>query len=311
MLGVSISLAAALEWAPAKIGRVVLVALIGLAAGRQALWGDSFRRDWTTQKDLFWQMVWRAPGIEPHTIILLNEGALPYYADNSLTAPLNWIYDPNNRSTEMDYVLFYPTSRVGGTLVGVEPGQPVTYDFIAEVFHGNTSQTLAFYFQPPGCLRLLDPTIDPQNHFVSDASLMREAAKLSSDKWITDEATAQMPAVYGPEPPHRWCYYFERAQLAAQLGDWSSVAHLGDTALGLDDYPNDPVERFVFVEGYAHAGQWSGALEQSTAAYRVSKQYVGPLLCTLWARIEQQTQASPQRAEALAQVRNMFRCERE
>ena len=60
-------------------------------------------------------MVWRAPGIVPHTIVLLNEGALPYYADNSLTAPLNWIYDPGNRSSEMDYVLFYPTSRVGGT----------------------------------------------------------------------------------------------------------------------------------------------------------------------------------------------------
>jgi hypothetical protein len=308
MLGVSIALAAALDWVPAKIGRVLLVGLIGLAAGRQALWGDSFRRDWITQKDLFWQMVWRAPGIVPHTIVLLNEGALPYYADNSLTAPLNWIYDPNNRSSQMDYVLFYPTSRVGGTLSGLQPGQAVTYDFIAEVFHGNTSQTLAFYFQPPGCLRLLDPAIDPQNHFVSDESLMREAARLSSSAWITDQATARMPGIYGPEPPHGWCYYFERAQLAAQLGDWSTVTKLGEAAFGLDDYPNDPVERFVFVEGYAHVGQWSAAIDQSSKAYGVSKQYVGPLLCTLWARIEQQTSDSPQKGAATAEVQNMFRC---
>ncbi len=57
----------------------------------------------------------------------------------------------------MDYVLFYPTSRLGGTLQDLEPGQSITYDFISEVFTGNTSQTLAFYYQPPGCLRLLDP----------------------------------------------------------------------------------------------------------------------------------------------------------
>ena len=60
----------------------------------------------------------------------------------------------------MDYALFYPTSRVGGTLPSLEAGLPIEYDFIAEVFSGSTSQVLAFYFQPPGCLRLLDPEID-------------------------------------------------------------------------------------------------------------------------------------------------------
>jgi hypothetical protein len=65
------------------------------------------------------------------------------------------------------------------------------------------------------------------------------------------------------------------------------------------------------VEGYAHTGRWSHALEQSTAAFRVSKQYVGPLLCTLWARIQRQTAASPERAQAISQVQNMFRCIKE
>ena len=86
---------------------------------------------------------------------------------------------------------------------------------------------------------------------------------------------------------------------------------LAGTALALDDYPNDPVERFVFVEGYAHAGEWSLAIDQSARAYGVSRQYVGPLLCTLWARIDQQTPASPQKTEALTQVQSMFRCNKE
>jgi protein involved in temperature-dependent protein secretion len=70
---------------------------------------------------------------------------------------------------------------------------------------------------------------------------------------------------------------------------------LADRALKLDDYPNDPLERFVFVEGYAHAGEWEKALEQAQISYQVSKSFVGPLLCRLWERIEREVPASSQK----------------
>lgn len=308
MLGVSILLAALMGLIPPRIRLWLAVGLIGLAAGRQALWAESYRHDWMTQKTMFWQMLWRAPGIAPHTTLLLNEGALPYYADNSLTGALNWIYDPTNRSSAMDYVLFYPTSRLGGTLPSFEPGQPITYDFISEVFTGSTSQVLAFYYQPPGCLRLLDPLYDPENHLISDASLMRDAAKLSSEAWVLPDSTARMPDIYGPEPTHGWCYYFERADLARQMGDWPQVVTLAGQAFALNDYPNDPVERFVFIEGYAKEGDWGRALELSQTSYKVAKGYVGPLLCRLWDRIGDATPSSPQKSATLDQVRSMFAC---
>jgi hypothetical protein len=311
MLGVALILGGLLALVPPTIRVGLAVVLLGLAAGRQALLADSYRRDWATQKSMFWQMSWRAPGISPHTMVLLNEGALPYFADNSLTAALNWIYDPGNRDGAMDYVLFYPTSRLGGTLQALAPGQSITYDFIAEVFTGSTSQTLAFYYQPPGCLRLLDPLYDTGNHLLPDASLMRDAAALSSSEWITAQATARMPAIYGPEPAHDWCYYYEQADLAAQLGDWPRIAALGDQAFALNDYPNDPVERFVFVEGYAHEGNWAKALGLSNTSYKVSKVYMGPLLCRLWGRIENGTTDSASRSATLAEVKRLYACSSE
>ena len=222
MLGVSLMLAGLLMFVPARARIWAFVILMGLAAGRQALWAEAYRRDWATQKSLFWQLYWRAPGIEPNTAVLLNEGALPYYADNSLIGPLNWIYDPDNRSVAMEYALFYPTSRSGGTLPRLVPGQPIEYDFISEAFSGSTSQTLAVYFKPPGCLRVLDPEIDSANRLIPDDSMMREAALLSSDRWIHPDDGAKMPAIYGPEPPHGWCYHFERAALAAQQRNGNS-----------------------------------------------------------------------------------------
>jgi hypothetical protein len=308
MLGVSLVLAGLLELISPRVRVGLVVALISLAAGRQMLWAESYAHDWAQQKSMFWQMLWRAPGIAPHTIVLMNEGALPLYADNSLTGALNWIYDPSNRSGGLDYVLFYPTSRLDGTLHGLGPDQPITYDFISEVFSGNTNQAASFYYQPPGCLRLLDPIIDAENHLIPEVSLMRDAARLSSSAWILADESARMPRIYGPEPAHGWCYYFERAQLAAQFRDWDQVVSLGDRAFGLQDYPNDPVERFVFIEGYANTGNWDRALELSTASFKVSKAYVAPLLCRLWNRIERSTAGTPEGTAALAEVKSMFAC---
>jgi hypothetical protein len=120
-----------------------------------------------------------------------------------------------------------------------------------------------------------------------------------------------MPQIYGPEPNHGWCYYFERAALAAQERKWNVVARIGAIAFALDDHPNDPTERFVFIEGYAHSGEWGRAIELSEASYRVSRNFVGPLLCRLWARIERQTVGAMGQATAVAEVKSMLACSRE
>jgi hypothetical protein len=319
MFAVSLIFAALIELIPwSRVRDVVLILLVGLAAGRQFLWSTDYLRDWQAQKNLFWQMTWRVPGLKPNTVVLMNE-ELIFYADNSLSAPLNWIYAPDNHSDQIDYVFFYPTNRLDASLPALEPDIPIQYDYIAGRFNGNTSQVVALYYDPPACLRLLEPDIDANNRFILLESLMRKASALSNPEQILDSPSAAMPTIYSPEPAHGWCYYFEKADLARQFEDWEEVAKLGDAAFKLDDHPNNPVERFVFIEGYAHTGDWEGALKLSRESYRVSKEYVGPLLCQLWERIETETSeavprvpggttGSSERSAALSEVENMLAC---
>jgi hypothetical protein len=308
MLGASIFLAGILEFIPARFRIFFAAIFIAFAAGRHTVWADGFRRDWSMQKNMFWQMTWRAPGLKPNTLVLMNEGALHYYADNSLGAALNWIYDPANKSKEIHYTFFYPTNRLNGSLPNLQLDLPVDFTFLIGNFSGNTSQAVAFYYAPPKCLRLLDPEIDSTNRMIPDDSLLRDAALLSSTAPILSESTASMPKIYGPEPAHGWCYYFQKADLARQLGDWETVARLGDVAFSLDDYPNDPIERFVFIEGYAHTTDWEKAVELSISSYKVSKNYVGPLLCKLWSRIARETESTAEQKLALDSVQNKFKC---
>ncbi|MBN1305253.1 MAG: hypothetical protein JXA13_12525 [Anaerolineales bacterium] len=287
MLGTSFLLAGLIELIPSgKIRTGLAVVLVGLAVGRQFLWANEFRRDWEELQDMFWQMSWRIPALEPDTLILINEGPLDYYADNSISAPLNMIYAPDNHTSDVDYMLFYPTNRIGQALPSFAPGQRISHNFIAGQFEGNTSQVVVLEYSPPGCLRVLDPDFDPENRFLLRESMLREAAVLSTTSPILAASQPGMPHFFGPEPGPNWCYYFEKADLARQSGDWQQVADLGDLAFSTGDTPNNPVERFVFIEGYAHVGRWDQAWDLSLKSYRISKEYVGPLLCKLWQRID-------------------------
>jgi hypothetical protein len=307
--GVSLVFGGIIALIPSGRAQIVLfVALASLAAGKQYLNSLDYLQDWVAQKELFWQMTWRAPGIQPNTIVLLNEGALKYYADNSLGGVLNWIYAPDNHTRRIDYVLFYPRTRLRSELPKLEKDIPVDYDYLAGQFHGNTSQTLAMYYQPPGCLRILDDDIERVNRMIPESSLLRFSARISLPSLILTEPRARMPEVYGPEPEHGFCYYFEKADLARQFKDWEMVVEMGEMALALNDHPYDPAEQMVFIEGYAHVGDWERAVELSERANAFSEELVGPMLCRLWKRIGAET-GSGLEGEALEQIQKIIACD--
>jgi hypothetical protein len=211
----------------------------------------------------------------------------------------------------MNHILYFISIRLNRGLPELKPGLPIEQNYLAKTFHGNTSQLVVIDYSPPGCLRVLDPQVDSANRLL--VPLLREAAVLSNPSMIYQEKDAvTLPAsLFAPEPAHGWCYYFEKADLARQFGDWKTVTRLGDEAFGLKDYPNNPVERFVFIEGYAHTGDWERAVRLSRESYKVSKEYVGPLLCRLWERIEAETADNSERSAVLSEIKNMFACKHE
>ncbi len=210
----------------------------------------------------------------------------------------------------MDYIFYFASVRTqpGRALgQGLQPNLLIEQDYLAATFHGNTSQMVVLNFQPPACLRVLDPEIDPLNRLISP--LLREAAMLSTTGPISAQNPVTLPGqFYNPEIPRRWCFYFEKAELARQLGDWAQVAKIGEQAYALGDHPNDPLENFVFIEGYAHAGQWEKASKLTKEAYRFSKEIMRPTLCKLWERIGREVPASPEKEAGVTGVMSELGC---
>jgi len=284
MLGAALLLAGLIGLIPGKrFYRAGLVTLLAAAAvGYQFQQGVSFQRDWKTHNALFWQMQWRIPSLKENTILISSNLPLQYFSDNSLAGPLNWIYGANAAAGEMPYMYYFASVRsVLRPLF--QPGNPITQDYLAATFRGSTDQMVAVTFSPPGCLRVLDPLLDAQNTMLPE--LMRQAAPLSNiDQILPTPASPLTPEIFGPEPAHGWCYYYEKADLARQVGDWEEVTALGDQAFASGDYPNDPMERLPFIEGYAHTGDWPRAQELTRESAAITP-LMQPVLCRLWGRI--------------------------
>jgi hypothetical protein len=288
--------------------RVALLAvLVACSAGMQVQVGNDYRRDWAQQSALFWQMSWRMPAIQPGTALVINDFPMQHVSDNSLSAPINAIYAPDNHSQDMAYMLYFASLRGDTYFKGFTPGQNITHSYLAATFHGSSDQLLALDYEPPACLSILDAGVDPANALLTTD--MRAAAVLSAQKNILAAPQHQPPpAIFGSEPPHGWCFYFEQASLARQLQNWPQVASLGDTAFALKDYPNGPLERLPFIEGYAHVGRWKDALKLSQDTARISS-VTHPPLCSLWKRINQETQPSPEKAQAQTGIKDFLTCE--
>jgi hypothetical protein len=306
IIGASILIVSLIMMFPFRRGgaQLGLAALVCLCIGFQFLNSVAYQRDWNTQRALFWQMSWRIPALTPGTALVTSQMPLKYFSDNSLAAPLNWIYDTDRSARAggmMDY-MFYDAAVRTGRALKLEPGQPITQGYLAAEFKGNSDRLVVFDFKPPACFRILDPDLDPLNPTLT--GVMREAAAASTLAPIdAGPAVTPEPSVFGPEPEHGWCYFYQKADLARQSGDWAAAGRLADEAFASGDYPNDPSERLLFIEIYAHLGKWDQAVSQTVETVKISGLFKASL-ARLWQRIESQTMDTPERAGAISALRD-------
>lgn len=288
---------------------LMVALLVSVAAGQHFINANAFRKDWEFQQRFFWQLSWRVPELKAGTLLLAEGLPFTFYTDNSLTAPINWIYAPDNTTSQMSFLLFYPDRRLGTTLPALEPGLPISVNYLAANFTGNTSQAVGFTYNPPACLRILEPDLDVENKMLPED--MQLASVLSSTIPIipdSGEGPVNLPdQFYEEEPAHGWCYFYEKADLARQQGNWEQVVALGEQAYATGDYPNDPMERIPFIEGYAHLSNWDKAVEITRESLNVTPM-MEPVLCRLWERISTATPASSEKDETLQKLFDEMNC---
>jgi hypothetical protein len=275
-----------------------------LGVSQQFYNGNLFRRDWETQQDLFWQLKWRIPSLEPGTLILTDEIPIDYESDLSLAGPLNWIYAPHYKDGDLPYMLFYVKSRLGGSLPTLEPDTPIEIDLRQRTFRGNTSQVIVIYKPNNGCLRVLDPMMGDTETYRKKLPQLMEAIALSDTSLI--HAAEMTTPEFLKTPDKTWCYYYTKAELARQFGEWDQVQALGEAAERAGYRPSDPFEWLPFIEALAKAADYTRAIQLSDAAIREDIQ-VRAGICQVWKRIAAASEENSQAID-ISQALHQFEC---
>lgn len=261
--------------------------LICSAVGGHFENGMRFKRDWENMQVLFWQMSWRMPYLQSGTTVLGSDIGVDYYSDNSLTAPLNLMYAPDNQSHDLDYVFYYSDVRVGTRLPALEKDLPIHQPYRSFSFNGSTNQVIAIRYDPPACLQVMDRIYANSISLPNLSEMQVDELKLTDLSLIQSEPASQpLAELFSDSPEVDWCYYFEKADLARQLGDYETAVSLGEEAMQKGFAPRAASEWLPFLESNIRLQNWERVESIAQEIRQAEGNYLNGL-CTILERLAQ------------------------
>ncbi|MGD8403538.1 MAG: hypothetical protein PVJ21_07750 [Anaerolineales bacterium] len=288
MFGAGLFIVGLLEWiTPRYFVKITLVSTMILVTTNYHLRiNDGYRDSWDAQKKFYWQLYWRAPYIEPNTPLISDNEVLLYAGGYATAMGMNLIYHEGALPENMAYWLFVLDDRLEGQMFRFRNQNSLEGELRNLHFSGESTDSLIIDNSNQGCLQVYADG-RAENSLLSDA--LQQIVPVSDLSRIHPETDRLPPDpdIFGPEPDHTWCYYYEKADLARQLEGWEQVTRLGDEAINAGYAASDPKEWFVFIVGYGLTGNVDQAAALTQQVFETRGDY-GLALCDLWKELADQ-----------------------
>jgi hypothetical protein len=285
-----------LFWSKKEFAFIPIALLVAVALGYQVSVAKVYKNVWLQQTQFYWQLNWRIPGLQ--TAATLFTYGFPsnsdLYSGNALTAQLNWTYSDKVVNRQVDYQFMILESGQGSLVESLDKNVPIHISFRTYNFEGNTSKSI--YINPPsqGCLRIFDQDLTPPETVIPKFELipfnpirkdiLSGSALTDLNLILKDGGSPNHPPlqILGREAPHAWCYYFEKAELARQDGNYGQAISLLKEATAKGYSPSVDTEWYSFVDAYARTGDWQNAEKITNELSANADPTVNLGLCHLW-----------------------------
>jgi hypothetical protein len=203
----------------------------------------------------WWQVSWRVPQVEPRSTLI---GYYPVGAteeDYFIWGPANLIYYPEKQASEEIQPTLFASVLNRSTVIKVLERERQKYDNRKNIVTYPNHRNLLIFTQPnaSSCVHVING-LQPE-FSAGDLDSIRVIGPYSEIERVIVNETSHVPpiVVFGTEPPHDWCYYYEKADLARQRGNWEEVLELGNEAFEQGLAPQDNIEWMPFLQAYALA----------------------------------------------------------
>jgi hypothetical protein len=230
--------------------KVALLTLIGTAVVVHYFSAAWYRDFWSGERDLWQQIVWRAPAIQRGTMLFVSPPFAGFQEGYEIYGPANMIYYRGE------------SLQLGGDVLNADTAANLQlqknrqhYDRSVLVDDNYRTALMAVYPTPHSCLHVLDGRRIELPGLVDD-SLVADVATYSDINLIeTSAQPAVLPNFLAGAKPPTWCRYYQQMDLARQQGNWQEVARLADEAQARGFTPEDVSEWMPALDAYATLGR--------------------------------------------------------
>lgn len=233
-------------------GLVFLAALTHYTASLRILHEEK------TIADFWRQVVWRAPGINAGTTLVVNYPAINYAEDvDAVAGPANFLYFPQQTNQIPSIYQLVALPQMDYITKDILAGGRRSYGYRTHVGEINYNNILVISQPTPNaCVHVIHAQWPRYSEAESDQILL--LGQYSKVENIQTNGTAPQPAefIFGTEPAQAqsWCYYYQQAELALQNEDWEQIIQIGEQVALLHLSPNDRIEWMPFLQAYAMKG---------------------------------------------------------
>jgi hypothetical protein len=245
-----------------KFRRLILIALVGISVSTQILNADYWAEYWKIQREMAWQMTWRAPDIQADTLVMAYiSGGYNPQQDYEIWGPLNLIYNPGPAQAPAIQAEVLNSDTSYSILK-----KDVLNNHVRDIKLHRDFNNLLLLSIPSSisCMHVIDGQLPVYS--ANESLLVEKVGAYSHVDRIIQTGTSPIPppSIFGMEPAHDWCYYYQKASLARQSGDWQEIGKLYDQVRKLGLETDDKSEMIPFFEGLVN----SGRVEDARALYR-------------------------------------------
>jgi uncharacterized membrane protein HdeD (DUF308 family) len=235
----------------------IVIALLGISVSTQVLNGYDWARYWEYQRQMWWQFTWRAPDVKNDTVVMTysTDGYNPQQ-DYEIWGPLNLIYRPDPAAAPSIQAEVLNSDTTYDILK-----KRVQDRYVRDIpLHLDFNNLLLISISPlSSCLHVIDGTMPVYSN--SESLITEQVGAYSHlDRIVpTGEAPVPPASIFESEPAHDWCYYYQKASLARQKGDWQEIGKLYKQVNALSLNTDDTSELIPFLEGLVNLGRYDDA----------------------------------------------------
>ncbi len=260
-----------------KFRLFTLLLLISLATSQQFRNTTTYRHSWERQLDIYWQLKWRMPELKKPTAILGNGVLTLFMGSWADISAINQMYAPTDPNTYSPY--WYVDAFGQSPFVEETPVVEIERKYLKYNGKLEEVQPVVIKSEDNHCVWVLTP--DDKNNPYIPAALQPILALADYQRIIDTPDYYLRPDLFGKEPVHDWCYYYQRAELARQSKKWGVIYNLWEDATNSGLHPLHEVEYLPFIEAAVNVGDLDMAFELTQKAY-FPTYIMHDFLCVRW-----------------------------